>query len=81
MPETIDQRLVAWLQLHSIAEDAEAMKREVEMSSNPAVVEYINIKEKSALFEQRLREWEAMLNPTLLIGMHLSLTLGHTSSP
>ena len=75
--ETNDQRLVAWLQLHTIAEDVEAMKREVEMSSDPAIMEHINVKEKSARLEERLREWEAMLDPTLLTGMYLSLALGH----
>ncbi|GFP60252.1 hypothetical protein TASIC1_0017001400 [Trichoderma asperellum] len=64
--ETNDRRLVAWLQLQIIAEDVEAMKREAEMSSDPAVVEHINVKEKSALLEQRLRDWEAKLDRTLL---------------
>lgn len=79
--ETNDRRLVAWLQLQIIAEDVEAMKREAEMSSDPAVVEHINVKEKSALLEQRLRDWEAKLDRTLLTGMYSSVTLGHTSSP
>ncbi|KAL6886785.1 hypothetical protein GGI43DRAFT_418359 [Trichoderma evansii] len=74
--ETNDQRLVAWVQLQSIAEDIEAMKREAEMSSDPATVEHINIKEKSALFKQRLREWEAVLDPTLLTAsLEIDLTL------
>ncbi|EHK50144.1 hypothetical protein TRIATDRAFT_314369 [Trichoderma atroviride IMI 206040] len=74
--DTNDQRLVAWLQLHNIAEDVEAMKTEAEMSSDPAVVEHINIKEKSTRFEQRLREWEAMLDPKLLTAsLEIDLTL------
>ncbi|KAM0451033.1 hypothetical protein ACHAPV_010252 [Trichoderma viride] len=74
--DTNDQRLVAWLQLHNIAEDIEAMKREAEMSSDPAVVEHINVKEKSARFEQRLREWEATLDPKLLTAsLEIDLTL------
>ncbi|KAM0511042.1 hypothetical protein ACHAPE_010303 [Trichoderma viride] len=64
--DTNDQRLVAWIQLQIIAEEVEAMKREAEMSSDPAVVEHINVKERSAQFEQRLREWEAMLDPKIL---------------
>lgn len=79
--DTNDQRLVAWIQLQTIAEDVEAMKREAEMSSDPAVVEHINVKEKSAQFEQRLREWEATLDPKVLTGMYLSLRLGCINSP
>jgi hypothetical protein len=78
--EMNDQRLVAWLQLHIIAEDVEAMKRDVEMSSDPSVVEHSNVKEKSARLEQRLREWEAMLDPKLLTGKSLSSILKRISS-
>lgn len=79
--DTNDQRLVSWLQLQAIAEDVEGMKREAEMSSDPAVVEHINVKEKSAQFEQRLREWEAALDPKIMTGMYLYSRLGCTNSP
>ncbi|PNP39595.1 hypothetical protein TGAMA5MH_08614 [Trichoderma gamsii] len=74
--DTNDQRLVSWLQLQAIAEDVEGMKREAEMSSDPAVVEHINVKEKSAQFEQRLREWEAALDPRIMTAsLEIDLTL------
>lgn len=57
------------------------MKREAESSSDPAVVEHINVKEKSAQLEQRLREWEAALDPKILTGTYLSLRLVCTNSP
>ncbi|KAK5053342.1 hypothetical protein LTR84_002316 [Exophiala bonariae] len=64
-----DQRLLAWLKLQSIAEDIEKTKVKI---ANPAVgsaTEAGRFKDDIALFEARLRDWEAITEVALLNGI------------